>query len=99
MATGNGVIGYESLTVSNAAVGCTTPQSGMTPMAALLTVETNSIRYRTDGTAPTTSEGHLVAAGGVIELYGRGEVKNFKAIRTASPDAVVKATYYSSYTP
>lgn len=93
-----GVLGYESIAVSSTAIGCTHPQEGMTPVGALLTVETNPIRYRTDGTAPTASEGHLVQPGSVIELTSRGDVLSFKAIRTGS-DAVIKATYYSYASP
>lgn len=59
-----------------------------------LTVETNPIRWRYDGAAPTSTVGHPVAAGGQIVLTTRTEMDSFKAIRdtTASGDATVEAT-------
>lgn len=82
--------GYESIAVSTAAVGITdSVRSGRD--RALITVETDQIRFRSDGTAPTASEGHLVDAGSSIILESAEELVNFKAIRVTT-DATLKVT-------
>lgn len=61
---------------------------------AFITVETNSIRYTEDGTAPTSGDvGHLVTAGSVITIFGFQNLKNFKCIRD-SADATIRVTYF-----
>jgi hypothetical protein len=92
--------GYESISVSTAAIGPTAltvhPDRDQNPrpaFEAFCTVETNSIRYRIDGTDPTASEGHVVAAGGTFTVTGTNNVKRLKMIRV-SADAVVKITYF-----
>jgi hypothetical protein len=91
------VIGYESITVSSTAIGFTAatfaPSGGQPAIYAYATTETNSIRFRADGIAPTATEGHLVAAPGAFEVCGLRAITNLSMIR-ASADATVKATYY-----
>ena len=82
--------GYESMTVSTTAVGITdSVRSGRD--RALITVETDEVRFRTDGGAPTSSEGHIAAAGSSIVLDSAEELVNFLAIRVTS-DATLKVT-------
>ena len=82
--------GYESITVSTTAVGITdSVRSGRD--RALITVETDEVRFRSDGPAPTASEGHLVSAGDSIILESAQELVNFKAIRVTT-DATLKVT-------
>lgn len=72
-------------------IGSTTPTAGTAysalvdghgnkaiPNHAILSVETQSIRIRDDGTAPTTTEGELIAAGA-------------KQFIEDSPDMIAKA--------
>jgi hypothetical protein len=88
-----GVNNHESVTVSNTAVGITTTVAeGFKPAAAVITVETASIRYCVDGTTATSSVGHRADPGDVIELTDRGEVANFSAIRKDGTDATIKVT-------
>lgn len=61
---------------------------------AYITVETQSVRYRLDGTAPTASVGHLVAAAGSITVTGKGNIGNFKIIRATGSDATVMVTLF-----
>lgn len=82
-ATGGGV----SLTLSNV---ISTPRS----RAALITVETATIRWLSDGTAPTATTGNLSYAGDVIRLENPNELWNFRAIRTGSTSATIQVTYY-----
>lgn len=82
--------GYESLTVSTTAVGIAdSVRDGRD--RALITVETDEVRFRTDGGAPTSSEGHVAAAGSSIVLDSAEELVNFQAIRVTA-DATLKVT-------
>lgn len=65
------------------------------PKGAIITVETNSIRWTIDGTAPvaTTGPGHLAAANDVIYLDSFQKIKEFQAIREGAADAALEVTY------
>lgn len=75
------VVDYATLTLSTTAGGKmltgaspainSTALSG-TVKRALITVEVANARFRTDGTAPTTSEGHLLYVGDVLNMTTRG---------------------------
>ena len=58
---------------------------------ALITVETDQIRWRADGGA-ATSASHLANNGDVIELQGTNAVANFRAIRVTA-DATIRMSY------
>lgn len=58
-----------------------------------LTVETNSIRVRWDGTDPTASVGHLLTAGSSLTIIGDQNCSRFRMIR-ASADATTMMTIY-----
>jgi hypothetical protein len=89
---------YESATVSTVAVtltAATYAPSGQTQAAfAIITVESNPLRYRIDGTAPTSIEGHAATDGGFLTVCGITAIKNFSAIRSGGTDAKVRVTYY-----
>ena len=53
-----------------------------------LTVETNLLRYRYDGSAPTTSVGHQLAAGDVLILEGQQNIESFSIIAVSTDGAV-----------
>ena len=89
---------FETITVSTTSIGFTASLAYPTgadaqSVVAIVTTETNSIRFRTDGIAPTASVGHLVVAGSTIEVCGLPAAKAFRMIR-ASADATISATYY-----
>jgi hypothetical protein len=79
---------FQQVTVSTTAVGLSLPAEGR-PKRALITVNTNAIRYRTDGVNPTTTNGHLGPTGASIELIGETSLTNFRMIRNAAADAEV----------
>ena len=96
---------YESITVSSSAVGLTAakykpvpsnregePGAERSAARAVITVETNELRYRYDGTDPTTSEGHILGVNDVLTLVGDDAISQFRAIATGS-DGVIKVTY------
>lgn len=86
---------FETITVSSSSIGFTagtySPTTGPAIMA-LVTTETNPLRFTADGTTPTGSVGHLAAASSQIEVCGTQAVRNFRMIRTGS-DATVQVTY------
>lgn len=59
---------------------------------ALYTVETNNARYTLHGTAPTTTEGHLLYVGDVLTVVGITDIRNFKIIGTTGT-STIKASY------
>jgi len=89
---------FETFTVSSTSLGFTSsvynPIASTTrPRMAVVTLETNSIRIRLDGTDPTASVGHLVTAGQEIDVCGLNTMLTFRMIRVTS-DAVVMITYF-----
>lgn len=60
---------------------------------AWLEVEGGPIRIRMDGTAPTTSVGHLLDPG-QSDIFGAKEVRGMQAIATTAQNATLRATYY-----
>lgn len=61
---------------------------------ARLTCNSNALNYTLDGTAPTTSAGHTVAANITIEIDGNANIANFQLIRSGGSDATVAATLF-----
>jgi hypothetical protein len=64
------------------------------PEEALVTVETQSVRWRVDGTAPTAAVGHLAAAGSSITVSGYNNIKNFKVIETTASGKITVSYFY-----
>lgn len=95
----------EPIVVSSTAIGFTAAtiniarDRGQPLLFAEVTLETNPIRVRADGLAPTATVGALWnnAATGNIKFYVCGEtsMRRFLAIRTGS-DAAITAVYYTS---
>jgi hypothetical protein len=96
---GGTVAGFakEILVVSDTAVGFTAskfaPKAGAEATYALVTVEDDDIRYWLDGSAPTSSLGHLVPDGNTFEIHGPDNIRNFRAIRT-NTDATLQVSYF-----
>ncbi len=89
---------YESIEVgtSSAKSGTSTINSSVydsyRSIKALYAVESNNVRYRTDGTAPTTTEGILLYVGDILQIEGIKKIRNFKVIGTIGT-ATIKAHY------
>ena len=83
---------YEAITVSNAHAESLTTTTHNGAMTANITVENNPIRVRWDGTAPTTSEGHLLQTGDTLKLDFTADIFHFKAIATGA-DSTIRVTY------
>jgi len=68
-------------------------------VGALITNETNDIRYTLDGTAPTGSGsanfGHVMSAGGGVILDDPGQIQNFQfCSKTAGSHGVLHITSF-----
>jgi len=86
---------FEKITVSSVVKTLTpgTPPYGRAPSIAVLTTETDSIRLRLDGTAPTDAIGLLVAANSTVTVTGESAIKALKMIRVTS-DATINVQYF-----
>lgn len=85
---------YESITVATVSIGITAaildpPGFGqMTNCMARL--ETAQIRYRFDGTAPTSAEGAILEIGDQILLDNHADADRIRFIRTGAVSGVLK---------
>ena len=86
-------IGYEQLTVSTTAVSLTPPNVGSRVVVIL--IRTNAVRYRDDGTAPTSTVGMPQDAGSVLVVCG-ASIGKIKLIRSGSADATAEISYYGT---
>lgn len=88
---------FEQVTVSTTAIGLTTatysPGTKGTAMLATIIVETAGLRYRKDGTDPTSSVGMPLAAGDVLYVWGSVDIKNIKFIRSSGSNATISVEY------
>lgn len=93
-------VAYEQITVGSSAIGFTTTlivQGNGHPQANLATcrVETAQIRYRIDGTAPTSSVGTVLNDGDTFVLQGLDLLLRFQVIRTSSTSGALTCHYTS----
>lgn len=94
------VIGYDDITIDATAGGVPltaaklNPATGTRCRAVFFSVDGAAVRFTMDGTAPTSSVGHLLADGGSLMLHGQTALKNFRAIRSAGVSATARVTYY-----
>ena len=86
---------FETLTVSDADVSALTATYTAEADNALITVESNNIRFRIDGGDPTAAVGHLIVADGYQNLF-LGTYAAIRALRmiSVSGNATVFVTYY-----
>jgi len=85
----------ETITVSSTAIGptaSTITQPNFNAKYAFCTVATDSIRLWYDGSTPTATVGHLIAADSWFTVTGVANVKNLLMIR-ATTDATVSCSY------
>jgi hypothetical protein len=88
-------VGYENLTVSTDAVKFTASTVTNRAMSGIITVESANVRWRADGTSPSSTVGSLLKDGESLILRGEGILKNIEFIRTASTDATVHGSFFS----
>lgn len=59
---------------------------------ATITVETDQIRYRLDGTDPDATTGHLLNVGDALYLNSEDDIRKFRAIRVTN-SATIQVSY------
>ena len=105
-------IDFSTLAVAGTAVGLGSASpalveqkiGGVRVKGAIMTVEDANVRYRTDGTSPTSCEGHLLYVGDVLPFDcwtapghdWMSELNRIQFIRTGVTSAAIKITWYSS---
>lgn len=82
---------FESVTVSTTAIALNPPTTDWVDYT-IISVETNGVRWRDDGTDPTAAVGHPEAA--AARLYYEGDPKKIKFIRSGGADATLRVSYY-----
>jgi len=98
------VIAFETITVDNTVKTLTLTNydpetiklSGdvVAAPAVQITAEGGDMRYRLDGSNPTTSAGHLLKSGDTLKLKDLIFLKNFKIIRTGSTSGTLQISYF-----
>jgi len=91
------VMGYQQITSLSSATALTVPQRDLTglvgtPRIAIITPESQAVRWRDDGVAPTASVGMPLAAG--VTLQYDGDLSQIKFIEQVG-GAKLNITYYS----
>lgn len=84
---------FETVTFAGSSIGFTATTirpSGEPPMTVCSgKLETAQIRFRYDGTAPTTTVGSLADPGDIITIRGLSHLTDFRGIRTGATSGVV----------
>jgi hypothetical protein len=89
-------MGYQQITSLSSATKLTVPQRDLnglagTPRIAIITPETQTVRWRDDGVAPTASVGMPLAAG--VTLQYDGDLNKIKFIQQTA-GAKLNISYY-----
>ncbi len=88
---------YESILVGNTAVGFTSANITTTTYLVrkvFCTEENGAIRYRVDGTSPTSAEGHWLAVSGTLTIDNYTDILNFRAISASGTSPTLKCSYW-----
>ena len=83
--------GHQAITPT-VATALTVPS---TALMAVVTCETQPVRWRDDGTDVTASTGHLLAVGGVLVIVGTVQLQAIKFIDTAVGASTLRVSYYA----
>lgn len=89
---------FEQVTVNSTAVGLTeatyAPSGNPRARRAVIqNVGSRVVRYKTDGSAPTSSSGHQLAVGGVLTLETTHDIAAFRAVRESAFNSTLAITY------
>ena len=90
-------VGQEDLTVSSTAIGFQTYNPSRPPDEVFCQVTGAQISERTDGSNPTAGNFSLWDIGDSFLITGGKDIVNFKAIRTGSVDAKVRAKFFNYF--
>ena len=83
----------EAITVTDSAVGLT-ELTYLDAIRAEMTLESGSIRIRTDGTDPTATVGRILEIGDIIIMNSAAQIAGFNAIRTGTASGKLSIEYF-----
>lgn len=91
------IYGYQQITSLSSSTGLTVPATDVngligSPVTAYIRCETQSVRWRDDGIAPTAAVGFPLSPGDIL-MYD-GDLKRIKFIQQ-SASATINVVYYS----
>ena len=86
---------YENLTIADSATRLTLSTFLATPptQRVQIFVETGQIRYRNDGTDPTSTSGEILNPFDRLTIDNMSEAESFRAIRTSTTSATLRIHY------
>lgn len=85
--------GYQQITALSSAAGLTIPTTAQQrPTNCIITAQTQAVRWRDDGVAPTATVGYPLAAG--TELRYNGDLNKIQFIEQAASAAINICYYY-----
>ena len=92
-------VAFEQITVATSAIGLSVSNvrgygsNRYAAERAIVIVETAPLRWRDDGTDPTSSVGMIANPGTILTFDNRDRLEKFRAIRTGSTSATLSVTY------
>lgn len=86
-------LAFEALAITTTATSLTAATYAAA-QEAIITIASNAIRWRSDGTAPTSAVGHVAAAGDILLIKGGQDISKFQAISQTGAQANLSVTYY-----
>lgn len=92
MASGTHYSNFESVTVADASKELTTGTIAQME-SALITLETAQVRFTLDGTTVTSSVGHILEVGDVLEIDSSEAMGLVRFIRTGGTSGVLRCSY------
>lgn len=90
--TTNNCLGYQQITDVSTSVGLTVPTTGDDPTYVVIIAETQGVRWRDDGAAPTASVGMPLDPG--VPLEYDGDLNRIRFIQVAA-SAKLNVSYYA----
>ena len=84
---------FEELAITNGAVVPLTAGTYGTMNRAVLTVADASLRFRVDGTDPTTAVGHILYDKDEVKLTSAEEIIKFRCIATSATNVELSCSY------
>lgn len=87
----------ERVTVAATSIGLTAstiePSGAIPARQVVVTIETAQVRCLWDGTAPTSTTGHVFDPTDTILVEGLPNIKNLRCIRTGATSGVLQVTF------
>lgn len=89
---GPSAINFERIELNSTSDTMLSPAVYADATDAMISIEGNQIRVRWDGTAPTTTVGHLLQSGDILQLDNTTDINRFMAI-SITGSSVLDVTY------